>query len=95
MFCVTPILQAVRSSGRARGEFEKRIFRLYAEFIRLSRRYPGLLDKVREEFRRDSHLDYQQNSNQIDNKYRRGQQQLKLLKTTNVSAVRTFTVKKE
>lgn len=73
-----------------KSQFQLRILGLYAQFVRLSRNRPGLLDKVREEFRANATLSPKEDSLLIDYKLRRARNQLDMLKLNNVKTVKTF-----
>ena len=80
-------------SGAARklvkhSPFQLKILKLYSEFVRLSKDKPGLLDKARQEFRQASKLSPKQDSLLIDYKLRRATNQLEMLKTSRVKAVK-------
>lgn len=77
-----------------KSAFQLKILNLYAQFIRLSKTRPGLLEKVRTEFREASKLDRKEDSLLIDYKVRRARNQLEMFKTSRVSAVKTFNLNK-
>ena len=74
-----------------RSPFQLNVLKLYAQFVRLSKDRPGLLDKVRDEFRAASHLSPKQDSLLIDFKLRRAKNQLEMLKL-NVKAVKVLRI---
>lgn len=71
------------------SQFQLKVLDLYAQFIRLSKNKPGLLDKVREEFRAGSKLSIKDDSLLIDYKLRRARNQLDMLKTSRVNQILT------
>ncbi len=72
------------------SQFQLKVLDLYAQFIRLSKDKPGLLNKVRSEFRQSSNLNVKNDSLLIDYKLRRAKNQLDMLKTSRVSSVKTL-----
>jgi len=70
--------------------FQRKTLSLYAEFVRLAKNKPGLLERARSEFRAASKLNTKTDSLQIDFKLRRARNQLDMLKTSNVKAVKLF-----
>lgn len=77
-----------------RSALQTQILSLYTQFIRLSKNQPGLLNRVRNEFRAASHLRPKTDSLQIDYKLRRAKNQLEMLKTSNVQGVKVFSINK-
>ena len=75
-----------------KSPFQLRILSLYAQFVRLAKDRPGLLDKVRQEFRQASKLSIKNDSLLIDYKLRRARNQLDMLKANNVTAVKVFSI---
>jgi hypothetical protein len=73
--------------------FQLKVLALYAQFIRLTNAKPGLLDKVRHEFRQASKLSPRDDSLLIDYKLRRARNQLDMLKASNVKSVKTISIK--
>ncbi len=69
--------------------FQLNVLKIYAQFIRLSKDRPGLLNKVRDEFRSASQLSHKQDSLLIDYKLRRAKNQLEMLKL-NVKSVKVL-----
>lgn len=80
---------AVRKLAK-KSTFQLKILGLYAQFVRLARDRPGLLDKVRDEFRAGSKLSTKEDSLLIDYKLRRARNQLDMLKANNVKQVKVF-----
>jgi len=80
---------AVRKLAK-KSTFQLKILGLYAQFVRLARDRPGLLDKVRDEFRVGSKLSTKEDSLLIDYKLRRARNQLDMLKANNVKQVKVF-----
>lgn len=76
-----------------KSPFQLQILKLYTEFVRLSKNQPGLLDKIRTEFRQAAKLNPREDSLLIDYKYRRAKNQLEMLKTSRVKFVHTITPK--
>ena len=74
------------------SKFQLSILTLYREFVRLATRTPGLLDKVRHEFRSARELSVRTDSLAIDYKLRRARNQLDMLKSSRVQAVATVQV---
>jgi hypothetical protein len=72
------------------SQFQLKVLNLYAQFVRISKDKPGLLNKVRTEFRQSSKLNIKNDSLLIDYKLRRATNQLDMLKTSRVSAVKTL-----
>jgi hypothetical protein len=77
-----------------RSALQTQILNLYAQFVRLSKNQPGLLNKVRNEFRNTSHLQPKTDSLQIDYKLRRAKNQLEMLKTSNVQSIKVLSFNK-
>jgi hypothetical protein len=75
-----------------KSTFQLKILGLYAQFVRLARERPGLLDKVREEFRAGAKLSPKEDSLLIDYKLRRARNQLDMLKVKNVQKVKIFSL---
>jgi hypothetical protein len=71
---------------------QRTILALYAQFVRLSRERPGLLDKVRQEFREGAKLNSRNDSLLIDYKLRRAKNQLAMLKAQNVKSVKVIRI---
>lgn len=76
-----------------KSPFQLQILKLYAEFVRLSKNQPGLLEKIRTEFRQAAKLNTREDSLLIDYRYRRAKNQLEMLKTSRVKFVHTITLK--
>lgn len=94
------VLEEIKMSGAAKkivkySQFQLKILKLYADFIRLSHDRPGLLDKVRQEFRQASKLNPRQDSLLIDYKLRRSANQLEMLRTSRVKAIKVVDIKKD
>lgn len=77
-----------------KSPFQLQILKLYAEFVRLSKNQPGLLERIRTEFRQAAKLNPREDSLLIDYRYRRAKNQLEMLKTSRVKFVHTITLKK-
>ena len=75
-----------------KSSFQLKILSLYAQFVRLSRERPGLLEKVRIEFKAGSQLSPKSDSLLIDYKLRRAKNQLDMLKANNVKQVKVFSL---
>jgi hypothetical protein len=71
---------------------QRTILSLYAQFIRLAKERPGLLDKVRQEFREGAKLNSRDDSLLIDYKLRRAKNQLAMLKAQNVKSVKVIRI---
>ena len=67
--------------------FQRNILNLYAQFIRLSKTKPGLLEKVRSEFKEGSKLPKEEILI-IESRLRRAKNQLNMLKTSNVTFIK-------
>ena len=77
-----------------KSQFQLQILNLYAQFVRLSRDRPGLLEKCRDEFRKGSQLSRKDDSLLIDYKLRRARNQLEMLKAKNTKTVKVMTIEK-
>ena len=75
-----------------RSPFQLKILGLYAQFVRLAKQRPGLLDKVRHEFREASRLNVKTDSLLIDYKLRRARNQLDMLKANNVKSIKVIRI---
>ncbi len=71
-----------------RNQLQIQILNLYKEFIRVSKAKPGLLVRVREEFKKDLNISQKDNLVAIENTVRRAQYQLDMLKKRNVVSVK-------
>jgi hypothetical protein len=78
---------------KKKSPFQLKILGLYAQFVRLSKNQPGLLNRIRAEFRQAAALNPKTDSLLIDYKIRRANNQLEMLKTSNVKAVKTVDLK--
>jgi hypothetical protein len=67
--------------------FQRNILNLYAQFIRLSKTKPGLLPKVRSEFKQAAALP-KDNILYLESKIRRANHQLDMLKKSNVTFIK-------
>ncbi len=76
-----------------RNQLQLNILQLYKEFVRLSKIKPGLLFRVRDEFKRDLNISQKENLITIENSVRRAQYQLDMLKKQNVVSVKQITLK--
>lgn len=74
-----------------KSQFHLQILSLYAQFIRLSKTRPGLLEKVRKDFREASTLHPKNDSLLIDYKLRRAKNQLDMLKSSQVKQIKVTT----
>jgi hypothetical protein len=72
------------------SQFQLKVLDLYAQFVRLSKNKPGLLNTIRLEFRQNSKLNIKNDSLLIDYKIRRANNQLEMLKKSRVSSVKTL-----
>jgi hypothetical protein len=70
--------------------FQLKVLDLYKDFVKVSRTTPGLLDRVRDEFREASTLNIKNDSLAIDYKIRRAKNQLEMLKTSNVKSIKSY-----
>ena len=77
-----------------RSAFQLKVLGIYAQFVRLSKDQPGLLEKARNEFRASSKLTQKNDALQIDYRMRRAKNQLEMLKTSNVKGVKVFSMTK-
>lgn len=77
-----------------RSPFQLKVMGMYAQYVRLSKNQPGLLEKARNEFRAASHLTFKEDSLLIDSKMRRAKNQLEMLKTSRVNSVKVFSIKR-
>lgn len=75
-------------SGR-KSQLQLRTLKLYADFVRLAKTTPGLLAKVRNEFRQNADLSLKTDSLTIDFKLRRARNQLDMLKSSRVNSIKT------
>ena len=75
-----------------KSQFQLQILNLYAQFVRLSRSQPGLLEKARAEFKEAAQLNPRQDSLLIDYKVRRAKHQLTMLKTSQVKQIKIFSI---
>lgn len=75
-----------------KSKFQLEILNLYAQFVRLSKDRPGLLSKIRHDFRQSATLNPRKDSLLIDYKVRRARNQLDMLKNSRVSAVQSVQV---
>ena len=81
-------LSTIATVTKRFSPFQLRILGLYAQFVRLAKHRPGLLDKVRHEFRAQSSLNPRTDSLLIDYKLRRARNQLDMLKANNVTSIK-------
>lgn len=72
-----------------KSPLQKQILNLYAQFIRQSKQHPGILQKVRKEFRDETTLP-KDDLLFIESKLRRAKYQLDMLKTSRVLNVKEF-----
>ena len=77
-----------------KSQFQLKVLSLYAQFVRLSKDRPGLLEKCRDEFRKGAQLSSKSDALLIDYKLRRAKNQLDMLKAKNARSVKIFTVNK-
>lgn len=70
-----------------KSAFQRSVLNLYAQFVRLSKIKPGLLDKVRIEFKKNAKLP-KEDTIYLESKLRRARYQLDMLKTSNVTFVK-------
>ncbi len=78
-----------------RSALQLKVLGMYAQFVRLSKNQPGLLEKARNEFRAASHLTPKTDSLLIDAKLRRAKNQLTMLQTSHVKAVKVFSIHRQ
>lgn len=77
----------IRRIAAKKSPFQLQILKLYADFVRLAKNRPGLLEKVRKDFREGSKLNPRQDSLLIDYKLRRAKNQLSMIKTSFVTQI--------
>ena len=82
----------VKKLTKPRSALQLKVLGMYAQFVRLSKDQPGLLEKARHEFRAASDLTPKNDSLLIDAKLRRAKNQLAMLQTSHVKAVKVFSV---
>ncbi len=78
--------------AKPRSALQLKVLGMYAQFVRLSKNQPGLLEKARNEFRAASDLTPKHDSLAIDAKLRRARNQLEMLQKSRVKAVKVFSV---
>ena len=67
--------------------FQRNVLSLYAQFVRLSKSKPGLLEKVRNEFKAASKLP-KEDILFLESKLRRARSQLDMLRKSNVTFIK-------
>ena len=70
-----------------KSTFQRGVLNLYAQFVRLSKTKPGLLAKVRSEFKESSKLP-KENILFLESRLRRARNQLDMLKKSNVTSIK-------
>lgn len=75
-----------------KSQFQLKVLNLYAQYVRLAKQRPGLLEKARVEFKEGARLNPREDSLLIDYKLRRAKHTLDMLKANQVKQVKIFTL---
>ena len=76
-----------------RSALQKNILSLYAQFVRVSKEKPGVLERVRREFKEGAKLP-KDNTLHIESMLRRAKNQLNMLRSNQVTSIQKITIKK-